>query len=370
MQLGGAQRVMAQLCRHLVDAGHDTTLITLESSAAAPFFSLPDGLAVRQLGRASEAATGLGRAWRVACWVRDLRRALKDLQPDVIISFIDLTNVMVLAAARGLGCPVIASERTDPHHHAIGRTGSMLRRLTYPTAARIVVQTSRAAEFFDAPLASRVAIIPNPVSPAARHATSDAPAADGRWRITSLGRFSPEKGFDLLIDAFARIAPEFPAWDVLLHGEGPERDRLQATIASLGLADRIRLLRPVRDVGVTLGQTHVFALPSRYEGFPNALGEAMAAGLPCIAFRGVSGVEDLIEHDACGVLADHAASRDETVASLAAALSRLLREPETRVRFGTAARQRVKDFAPASVLARWDALLESVVREGKGRRRR
>ena len=162
MEPGGAQRVMAQLLAHFVGQGHQATLITFETSADQSFFPLDERVRVLPLGRVSEGG-GLGRMGRVIGWVRNIRRAVIATKPDVVISFIDLTNVMVLLATRGLGLPVIVSERIDPHHHAIGRVGTALRRLTYPNADWVVVQTNRAAQYFAAFPRTRLITLANPV---------------------------------------------------------------------------------------------------------------------------------------------------------------------------------------------------------------
>ena len=116
MMPGGAQRVIAQLCDHFVAHGHDTTLVTLEPESAEIFFPVSDGVRLMPLGRIS-GPVRIGRVWRTAKWLRRIRRAIVSIRPDVVISFIDLTNILVLMATRGLDVPVIVSERNDPHHH-------------------------------------------------------------------------------------------------------------------------------------------------------------------------------------------------------------------------------------------------------------
>ena len=114
-------------------------------------------------------------------------------KPDVVISFIDLTNVMVLLATRGLGLPVIVSERIDPHHHAIGRVGTALRRLTYPKADRVVVQTTRAARYFAAIPAARLITLANPVPPACHQASQIAPEATDAGASSASGGWIARK---------------------------------------------------------------------------------------------------------------------------------------------------------------------------------
>ncbi len=366
MEPGGAQRVMAQLLAHFVGQGHQATLITFETSSDQSFFPLDERVRVLPLGRVSE-GRGLGRVGRVMGWVHSLRRAVIATKPDVVISFIDLTNVMVLLATRGLGLPVIVSERIDPHHHAIGRVGQGLRRLAYPKADRVVVQTARAARFFASLPPARLVTLANPVPPARLQAQPDRAGSNGRWRIIGVGRLDRQKGFDLLIAAFARLAGRFPDWDVVVFGKGLERPALQREIDQHGLGSRIVLAAPSQSIAEELAASHIFAFPSRYEGFPNALAEAMAAGLPSVAFADVSGVEDLVEHEVSGLLCPWGDGDDGAIGSLTENLQKLMEHSQRRLDLGARARTCIEDFAPSRILQAWDQLVVDVVQERNAR---
>ena len=366
MEPGGAQRVMAQLLDHLVQQGHHATLITFEKPSEQSFFPLDDRVRLLKMGRVAE-GRGIGRLGRVMGWVRNIRRAILSAKPDIVISFIDLTNVMVLLATRGLNIPVIVSERIDPHHHPIGRVGGALRWLTYPKADRIVVQTARAARFFDAMPSARIVTLANPVPPATLPSQPERAGRNGRYRILAVGRLDRQKGFDLLIPAFARLATRFADWDVVVFGKGMERPALQRSIEAHGLADRFVLAEPTQAVAEALAASHVFAFPSRYEGFPNALAEAMAAGLPPVAFADVSGVEDLITHSKSGLICDWGASDRNAVDSLASNLAALMEDGQARLGLGNEARRQVEAFAPSRILQSWDELVADVVDGRKAR---
>ena len=362
MEPYGAQRVMAQLVGHMAVQGHEVTLITFESSTDQSFYALDERVRVIRLGRLFDGA-GLGRLGRVLGWVHSIRRTLAAIEPDVVISFIDLTNVMVLLATRGLGIPVIVSERIDPHRHAIGRLGTALRRLTYPKAARIVVQTTRAARYFAGLPGERLVTRANPVPPALLQSQPGRAGKGGRWRIIGVGRLDRQKGFDLLVAAFARLAKCFADWDVIVFGQGVERAALQQAIERHGLAARFVLAEPTKAIAEELAASHVFAFPSRYEGFPNALAEAMAAGLPAAAFEDVSGVEDLIVHGGSGLLGAWGSSDADAVASLAANLAKLMESAQARLEIGAQARHSTEAFAPSHIFADWDRLVADVVTE-------
>src|SRR5207253_1527539 len=146
-----------------------------------------------------------------------------------------------------------------------------------------------------------------------------------------------QKGFDLLIDSFAQLAKHFPNWDVIIFGRGEEYASLQSRIERHGLGGRIGLRAPTDDIAGELSRSHAMAFPSRYEGFPNALAEAMAAGLPAVAFENVSGVEDLIAPGVTGILVQWGDGGGETAAavqSLAEGLGRLMASADLRTRIG------------------------------------
>ena len=111
----------------------------------------------------------------------------------------------------------------------------------------------------------------------------------------AVGRLIRAKGFDLLVQAFARAATARPEWSLTIFGEGPERANLEAQVRDLGLGDRVDLPGRVSDPLEHLACAHAFALSSRYEGFPNALLEAMSCGLPVAAFARVSSLSRSVE---------------------------------------------------------------------------
>jgi glycosyltransferase involved in cell wall biosynthesis len=289
-----------------------------------------------------------------------LRRALATLRPDVVISCVDLTNVLVVRATAGLTLPVIVSERIDPgaYTHRLSRIDRALRYLTYPRASWIVVQTKRAARFFDTRQNSKIVTIPNPVPATDLAAQPDRPSPEGRFRIICVGRLDHQKGFDILIESFLRVAHEFPIWDVVIFGEGSDRSALLTQIQAYGLENRVKLMGISRDVASEMVRAHIIAFPSRYEGFPNALAEAMAVGLPAIAFNGVSGVEDLIIDDETGLLIDWDQSKPESpIPPFVDGLRKLMTEAELRMRLGAGGKIRVQQYSPEIILKQWQQLI-------------
>jgi glycosyltransferase involved in cell wall biosynthesis len=181
--------------------------------------------------------------------------------------------------------------------------------------------------------------------------------SNGRKRIIAVGRCDPQKGFDRLIEAFAFLASDHPNWDLVIVGDGPDRTGLQRRVQQLGLEVRINLIGTVSDVYKELAASHLMAFPSRNEGFPNALAEGLAVGLPAIGYEGVSGVEELIVDGKTGLLVDQ---KDE-VAGLARALSTLMTDADLRVRLGNAARSHIDQWVPDRIFVLWDEVLREAM---------
>ncbi|MFM9846071.1 MAG: glycosyltransferase family 4 protein [Hyphomicrobiaceae bacterium] len=357
MRAGGAERVVAELCSYLVKRRDEVHLLTLTTKDEEPFYKLHPAIQQIRIGQLPAEAR-LTRACRIAQRTLKLRSAIKEIAPDLVLSNLTVMNILVLMATRGLGVPVIASEHNDidAEREDLGRLRDFVRHLTYPTATRITVLTQRSFGAIGEALAGRTAIIPNPIRPAVYKAQPGQPAKNGRYRIISVGRLVPQKAQHVGIEAFASLASSFPEWDFVIFGEGPQRTELQALIHARGLSDRVFLPGLTQDVEKELSSSHVFALPSLYEGFPMSLGEGLAVGLPATAFAKVSGVEELILHERTGLIA----SGPDPTESLAEQLSRLMRDARLRATLGAAARKHVRAWRPELVFGQWSELFDSV----------
>ncbi len=196
----------------------------------------------------------------------------------------------------------------------------------------------------------RTSVIPNPVAWRAPRAAVRASA--GPMRILTIARLHPIKGIDVLLDAAARLGGG--AWEWTVLGDGPMRESLEAQARALGVAARVRFVGFHPDLTPFLDEADVFVLPSRAEGLPLALLEAMAAGLPVIATRCGSGVVEALDGGAAGVLV-----APENPAALAAAVRALIDDPERRAGLAASARTRAAAFEPRAIAARWEALFDA-----------
>jgi len=350
--LGGAERVVCALAGHWIGEGCEVVVVTV-ASPDIDVYQLPAGARRVSIGLARPSRNVVDGGVQASRRVLALRRALVQFAPEVVVSFLESTNVLSLLATPGLGMPLIVCERTDPRYARVGWPWIALRRVLYPRATAVVVQTQAVAAWARA-FCSRVEVIENFVERAARHAE---PGTDrGPKRLLAMGRLSEEKGFDQLIEAFGRLAGTHPDWSLTILGEGPERSRLEVLAAALGLERRVSLPGLVTEPLPYLLAAHAFALPSRHEGYPNALLEAMAVGLPAVAFDCPSGPADIIQDGRNGLLVPAG-----DVARFAGALGRLADSPGERVRIGSKAQDIAVTHAPGRVLGRWSELLKDVV---------
>ena len=350
---GGAERVMATLANAWAVRGNEVTLITLTSARddRYPLDRTVWRMALDVARRSSNPVQAFGHN---VMRVRALRRAIKTARPDAVISFVANTNALAMMAATGLRVPVIVTERQFVGAEPSRRIWKVLRRLLYRRAAAVVAQTRRCADELEVRLGRAVKVIPNPVAPGSG---GPAPSTDGRTRtLLAVGRLVPAKGFDLLIDAFVRVADRHPDWKLEILGEGPLRDTLTRTIAAHGLATRIAMPGFSKEVRDAMRRADLFVLSSRFEGLPNALLEAMSEGVACVSFDCTAGPRELIQHGENGWLVP-----PEDVDGLAAAFDTLMRDDALRARLGTRARDVCNLYSVSEILGQWNTLLASVM---------
>lgn len=351
---GGAERVLSVLANGWAEQGHHISILTFDHGGGPKYpvhssVSLfPLGLERRSRFLAQAVLANIRRIWV-------LRHAIKRLQPDIIVSFMVQANVLTLLATRGLNIPVIVSERTSPRRRSIGPIWRGLRTLSYPFADLLVCPTRSGLAGFQAMIKVQGIAIPNPVVVPTGVKCCQC-AHPNSHILVAMGRLIPEKGFDLLLEAFALIGDRHPEWRLNIIGEGPLLSELEEQSKTLKLEGRIRFVGKLIDPFPALRAADLFVLSSRFEGFPMALAESMACGLPVISFDCPEGPRDIIRDGIDGVLVPPG-----DVAALAAVLDRLMSNSQERVRLAARAPEVTTRFSREHILSQWQQLFDELL---------
>lgn len=280
-----------------------------------------------------------------------LRRVLARISAPIVVSFGTSVNVITLKACRGMGRRVIISERNDP-----GRLIKLWEKLWqeyYPKADKVTANTGAALcdlkLFVDD---QKLALVPNPLDLPPENGKNENLGPSAAPVVLTVGRLVDDKAQDVLLDAFALAGDTCKDWRLAIVGEGRLYPALRKQAEDLGLNGRVEWLGLVRDLQGLYQSAMVFALPSRVEGTPNALLEAMSFGLPVVVSDGAPGLLEVVQHEVTGLVVPV-----NNAAELAAALRRLASDANLRRRLGTAARERVSEYALPRALATWESIL-------------
>jgi glycosyltransferase involved in cell wall biosynthesis len=353
---GGAERIISEMANWWAVHEREVAVLTLNSTCADHYPLHPGVQRIR-----FDWSIPRTRVHIPVQYVRQqimIRRAVLDYNPGVVISFIDRTNIRMLLALAGSGIPVIVSERIDPRYHDIGCYWSFVRRMLYPFSQALVVQTDPVAAWAYRVISlSRVRVIPNFVRE--MHVQGIMPE-EREPVILAVGRLDKQKGHDLLIRAFARADAKQKGWRLVILGEGPERSNLWRLTEDLGIHDAVSMPGVVKEPAEWMYKADLFVLPSRYEGFPNALLEAMACGCAVIAADCPSGPAEIIRHGVNGLLVPR-----ENITALSTAMDRLMQDSNTRQRLSDQALKVKETFSQGEIMNRWNALIQKILDRSK-----
>lgn len=358
---GGAERIFVQLASRWAAAGHEVHVVTWSAMHDDPL-----GLDPRLHRHALDQlrpSRNLWQAWRAGRQrTKLLRDTLVAIAPQLVLSFCDRMNIDTLRAAHGLRMPVWIAERSDPAQQHLGRWWEYLRRRYYPGCTGCIVQTPAIRDTLSHIMPSRLLrVIPNPVNLPVANAIVE-PSTDGAEVgctaglqpndtkfVLAVGRLSPEKGFEQLVEAWRIAQPQLGNWRLQIAGAGPQMSHLQRLSSDLPQLD---WLGWVDDPSHLYRQASLFVLPSHYEGFPNVLLEAMSHALACISTHCSQAVEQLAD-------AGHALRLVSTrsAAELAAEIVSLATDGDLRQRMGRQARQVSRNYTWEQIGPQWDELL-------------
>jgi glycosyltransferase involved in cell wall biosynthesis len=370
--MGGTIRTVHNLAGYLASRGYDVEILSVFRARPQPFFAFPPGVrvtalddlrpgarrpALRSLLRRVPSALAhpadAGPRWNLWVDVQLVRRLRRRT------GFLITTRPVLNLISADLRLPGLVRVGQEHMSHDIWKPP--LRRAmvaAYPRLDVLVALTEGDRARYEQVTGGALETerIPNSVS------ALGGPEPDlAAPVLIGAGRLTRQKGFDRLIDAFARIADDHPAWTVRVCGAGEQRKALRRRIRAAGLAGRVSLAGAVQDMGEAMAQASIFVLSSRAEGFPLILLEAMSKGLAPVAFDCRTGPADIVDDHRNGLLVP-----DGDVEALAAAMGEMMADEPLRRRCAAAARETARNFHMEEAIGpRWEALLAQAYARAK-----
>jgi glycosyltransferase involved in cell wall biosynthesis len=361
--MGGTIRTCLTLAEHLAKDG-PVEVISIVRTRDEPFFAFPAGVTVTALddrrGRRTVGNRVLAALPSVLVHPDDHTYAKLSLLTDVLLlRRLRAMRSGVLVTTRP-GFNLLAARHAPPELTVIGQEhmniGSHLPGLTddiersYGRLDALAVLTDADRADYARMLAgarTRVERIPNAVP-----RLGGAMASHEAHVVVAAGRLTPQKGFDLLIPAFAEVVRAHPDWQLRIHGAGPQRAELRRIILEHELYESVFLMGPTPQLGEALAAGSIFAMSSRFEGFGMVIVEAMSKGLAVVSYDCPRGPSEIITHGSDGLLVP-----ELDVAALGSALAELAGDEERRRAYGQAAVETARRYDREAIGAQWDALL-------------
>lgn len=347
LSAGGAERVITTMANYWALNGFQVTVLTQVDEP--PFYKLHSAIRHISLRSTGKSNNGIDAFLRNIKTIIKLIKIFKVLDTDFIVSFMTSTNILCIIAARFMNIPVVVSERYNPYKFRPNKFWLIARKIWYPKANFIVVQSQQAANYFSSFCKmKRIKIIYNPI----KNIEMDMEFFKSPEPIIlSVGRLHFVKGHDLLIRAFAKA--RIKGWKLCIVGEGNERSKLEVLIKELGLNDTVYLPGMSENVEEYYLRAGIFVLSSRAEGFPNCLVEAMSYGLPVISTNCETGPSVIISNMENGLLVPN-----KEIDSLADAMKFLVENPSVRQKFGEHAKKSVNIYKVEAIMDQWNELIK------------
>ena len=352
MMRGGAEGVIARLCNDYLRLRYRITIVTCMNCPAE--YSLDPSIELVCLDNEGALYRNMGE--RFLKRRKRLALVLDKIAPDLLIIFLPEPNFLALSLKRRFDFPMIISVRNDPQKEYRNKIYYTLMRHWYPKADGYVFQTKQAGAYFafSKHITECMEIIPNPLG----NDYLELKRADHREKkIVHVGRLDPQKNQILLLNACKSVFQKYPEYTLDIFGEGELLKELTQVAQESALAGKVQFCGNVGDLKKRIQKASVFVLSSDYEGMPNALMEAMAAGIPVVSTDcPCGGPAYLIQDGSNGYLVPVGDQE-----ALSAAISGLLEKPELAEKMAENAIQRMKEFYPEQIYTKWDNYIHKFI---------
>ncbi|MDM8153175.1 glycosyltransferase family 4 protein [Bacteroides gallinaceum] len=360
---GGMERVLANKANYLTGHGYEVVIVTTDQQGLPPFFPLAEQIRCIDLGINYEENNGKSFANKLLHYPlkqyrhqKRLAAILKREKPDITVSmfcndagFITRIND---GSKKVLEIHFSKFKRLQYNRKGLWRLADLWRsRQDEKTVRRFdkfVVLTEEDKGYWGN--LPNITVIPN----ANTFATSQAAALENK-KVIAIGRYTYQKGFERLIEAWNILSPGFPGWKLDIIGNGEERDKLQDLIHAYHLDGQVTLVSPTKSIDKVYLDASLLAMSSRYEGLPMVLLEAQAFGLPIVSFACKCGPKDIVTDGETGFLA-----AENDIKGLAQQMAKLMENTQLRKQMGRKAKEASRRYAEDAVMAKWTALFDSL----------
>lgn len=349
--MGGAQRVLSIVMRELVCSGYEVALIT-NHTEASDFYSIDSNIDRFSTELFTPSRNIMQAILSNLKRIRIIRQIVSRESPDVIFSFMTETNIITILATLLTDKRVIVSERSDPDKDKKSAVWEALRKITYRNAALVTSNSKAALDYLEKIVKKdKLVYLPNPVD-GCSGCGDTAEDSESRKIILVVARLHQAKGIDVLIEAMSILKSNKNDYQVWVAGDGPEKEKLKNQAKSLDVEENIRWLGEVSELISVYKAASLFVLPSRREGMPNALLEAMSCGLPVIVSNASPGPLEYVVNGESGLIFE-----SDSSSGLAAVIDELLGDDGKRHSMGIHSIEKVKQFLSPNIMPEWEKVI-------------
>lgn len=336
---GGAERVLSNLANQL---SKKNEIYIVVFSREDSFYNLSEKVNLIKLNLSKNSKNKFESIKNSLNRVLILRNALKNIDADINISFMIHTNILAIIASKVNKQKIIIAERIVYNFYQ-SKLLYKIRRFIYPKSDYLVTQTFSDKKNYN--FMKNVKVIYNPL---------ELPKLEKIEEriILAVGRLDKQKGFDNLIDCFAKVNSN--DWRLCIAGDGVEKKNLENQIKKLHL-NNVELIGKRKDIFEWYAKSSIFILSSHKEGFPNVLLEAMGSGCACISFDCPSGPSEIIENEINGILVEN-----QNTEELAFQMQRLIDNKDLRKNLSNEAKKVKEKYSIEKIANEWNLLLEKI----------
>ncbi|MDD6276311.1 MAG: glycosyltransferase family 4 protein [Clostridia bacterium] len=352
LQSGGAERATVSLASSFAEKGNDVEIITFKGGDC--FYSVSDKVTLKSVKFDEiEHGASLKRLFGAVGRMFRLRKFIKEENLDVLIGMSFSMTYYTVFTTAFTKTKSVGTERNNPYKYKADKLNTFLRKFFFHLADGYIFQTLKSAEFFGKKALKKGVVIPNAIFNT--NIYNVAPPKSRDKVICAVGRLAEQKRFDLLIDAFAKIAKDIPDYNLVIFGEGELRNELQSKVDGYGLNDRIMLPGADPQAYKSVCNASVFVLSSDYEGMPNALMETIAMGVPSISTDCDMGPGEIINNGENGILV-----RTGSIKEIAEAILKILNDDELAKKLSDNGRKLLETNSIENISNRWLEYMKSI----------